>query len=184
MEKKVVRAVRLEQLGGPEVLQFVDVELGQPGPGEVLVRHHAVGLNYIDVYGRIGLYALNLPSGLGLEAAGVVEATGPGVSHVAVGDRVAYAGGPVGAYAEARIMPAKPLVKLPDSISFETGAAMMLKGMTVQYLLRRTFPVQAGQTILFHAAAGGVGLIAMQWARKLGVTVIGTVGSDEKAELA
>ena len=184
MEKKVVRAVRLEQLGGPEVLQFVDVELGQPGPGEVLVRHHAVGLNYIDVYGRIGLYALNLPSGLGLEAAGVVEAIGPGVNHVAVGDRVAYAGGPVGAYAEARIMPAKPLVKLPDSISFETGAAMMLKGMTVQYLLRRTFPVQAGQTILFHAAAGGVGLIAMQWARKLGVTVIGTVGSDEKAELA
>ena len=180
----MVQAVRLAALGGPEVLQLSDVQLGEPGAGEVRVRHHAVGLNYIDVYGRTGLYALNLPSGLGLEAAGIVEAVGDGVTHVAVGDRVAYAGGPVGAYAQARIMPAKPLVKLPDSISFETGAAMMLKGMTEQYLFRRTASLQAGQTILFHAAAGGVGLIAMQWARKLGVTVIGTVGSDEKAELA
>jgi NADPH2:quinone reductase len=180
----MVRAVRLDRIGGPEVMQMVDVELGDPGPGEVRVQHHAIGLNYIDIYGRTGLYPMTPPSGLGLEAAGVVEAIGPGVLHVAVGDRVAYAGGPLGAYSDARIMPAKPLVKLPDNIAFETAASMMLKGMTVQYLLRRTFPVQAGQTILFHAAAGGVGLIAMQWARKLGVTIIGTVGSDEKAELA
>lgn len=178
------KAIRIHETGGPEVLKLVDVEVGDPGPGQARVRQHAVGLNYIDVYFRTGLYPQPLPAGIGMEGAGVVEAVGEGVTHVAPGDRVAYAGQPTGAYAEVRVMPAAPLVKLPDGIDFDTGAAMMLKGMTVQYLLRRTFTVQPGMTILFHAAAGGVGLIAMQWAKQLGATVIGTVGSDEKAELA
>lgn len=180
----LVKAIRFDTTGGPEVLQYQDVEVAPPGPGQALVRHHAIGLNFIDTYFRSGLYAQPLPGGLGTEAAGVVEAVGEGVTHVAPGDRVAYAGGPNGAYSQARTMPANVLVKLPDSIDFETAAAMMLQGLTVQYLLHRTYPVQAGQTILFHAAAGGVGLIACQWARALGVKLIGTVGSDEKGQLA
>ena len=180
----MVKAIRINSVGGPEVMEYVDVELGNPGPGEALVRQHACGLNYIDVYFRTGAYPQPLPSGLGMEGAGVVEAVGDGVTHIKPGDRVAYAGRPTGAYAEARIMPAAILVKLPESISFETGAAMMLQGLTVQYLFRRTFPLRGGETILFHAAAGGVGLIACQWARAIGVTMIGTVGSDEKAALA
>ncbi len=178
------KAIRIEQAGGPEVMQWVDVDVGAPGPGEVRLRHVAVGVNYIDTYHRGGLYPLPLPTGLGTEAAGIVEAVGDGVTHVKAGDRVAYAGGPLGAYAEVRIMPAALLLRLPERIDFVTAAAMMLKGLTTQYLLRQTYPVQAGETILLHAAAGGVGLIASQWARALGATVIGTVGSDEKAELA
>ena len=180
----MTKAIRIHQTGGPEVMKWEEVALGDPGPTEARVRHHAVGLNYIDVYFRTGLYPQPLPGGLGMEGSGVVEAVGAQVTEVAVGDRVAYAGPPTGAYAEARVMPAAKLLKLPDAISFEQGAAMMLQGMTAQYLLKRTFPVQAGQTILWHAAAGGVGLIACQWAKALGVTVIGTVGSDEKAKLA
>lgn len=178
------KAIRIQQAGGPEVMQYVDVEVGPPGPGEAQVRHHAIGLNYIDVYFRTGLYPQPLPGGIGLEGAGVVTAVGEGVTHVKPGDRVAYSDRPPGSYAELRNMPAKPLVRLPRGIDFETAAAMMLKGMTVQYLFRRTYKLQKGQTILFHAAAGGVGLIAMQWAKALGVTVIGTVGSEEKAALA
>jgi len=178
------KAIRIEQTGGPEVMKFVDVEVGAPGPGEVQVRHKAIGLNFIDIYFRSGLYPSPLPAGLGTEGAGDVVAVGQGVAGLKVGDRVAYAGGPAGAYSELRNMPAAVLVKLPKSISYETGAAMMLKGMTVQYLFRRTYKLQKGQTILFHAAAGGVGLIAMQWAKALGVTVIGTVGSEDKAKLA
>ncbi len=180
----MVKAIRIEQPGGPEVMKFVDVEVGAPGPGQVQVRHHAIGLNYIDVYFRTGLYPQPLPSGIGLEGAGEVTAVGQGVTGLKVGDRVAYAGPPPGSYSQVRNMPAHPLIKLPKSISYETGAAMMLKGMTVQYLFRRTYKLQKGQTILFHAAAGGVGLIAMQWAKALGVTVIGTAGSEEKAALA
>jgi NADPH2:quinone reductase len=178
------KAIRFEKNGGPEVLQHVDVEVGAPGPGQAQVRHHAIGLNFIDCYVRSGLYPSPLPSALGTEGAGEVLAIGEGVTEVKVGDRVAYAGGPQGSYSEVRNMPASRLVKLPSKISYETGAAMMLKGMTVAYLLRRTYKVQKGQTILFHAAAGGVGLIAMQWAKALGATVIGTVGSKEKGELA
>lgn len=178
------KAIRIKTTGGPEVMEYVDVDVPAPGPGEALIRQAACGLNFIDVYFRTGLYAQTLPAGLGMEGAGVVEAVGTGVSHVKPGDRVAYAGRPPGAYAEARVLPADILVKLPASIDFETAAAMMLQGLTVQYLLRRTFRLQGGETILFHAAAGGVGLIACQWARALGVTMIGTVGSDEKAELA
>ncbi|MBK4738573.1 quinone oxidoreductase family protein [Noviherbaspirillum pedocola] len=178
------KAIRISRTGGPEVLEYVDVEVGEPGPGQARVKQHACGINYIDVYFRTGLYPQQLPAGIGMEGAGVVEAVGEGVTHVKPGDRVAYAGHPPGAYAESRVMPAAPLVKLPDDIDFETGAAMMLQGMTVQYLLRRTHEVKAGDTILFHAAAGGVGLIACQWARALGVNLIGTVGSDDKAELA
>jgi len=179
------KAIRVHATGGPEVLRWEEVEVGAPGEGEALVRHAAVGLNYIDVYFRTGLYpAPGLPFTPGMEGAGTVEAVGPGVSEVAPGDRVAYAAAPVGAYAEVRLMPARKLVRLPDSIDFEQGAAMMLQGMTVEYLLRRTYPLRGGETILFHAAAGGVGLIACQWASHLGATVIGTVGSDEKAELA
>lgn len=178
------KAIRIFKTGGPEVMEYVDVEVGEPGAGEARVRQHACGLNYIDVYFRTGLYPQPLPAGLGMEGAGVVEAVGGGVTHVKPGDRVAYAGRPPGAYAEARVMPAAVLVKLPDSIDFETGAAMMLQGLTVQYLFRRTFPLKGGETVLFHAAAGGVGLIACQWARALGVTLIGTVGSDAKGELA
>jgi NADPH2:quinone reductase len=180
----MAKAIRMVETGGPDVMQYVDVEVGRPGPGEALVRQMACGLNYIDVYFRNGTYEQPLPAGLGMEGAGVVEAVGDGVSHIHVGDRVAYAGRPSGAYAEQRVMPAAILVKLPQSIDFETAAAMMLQGMTVQYLFRRTFRLQGGETILFHAAAGGIGLIACQWARALGVTMIGTVGSDEKAELA
>ena len=178
------KVIQLDSAGGPEVMVLQDVQVGDPASGEVRLRQHAIGLNYIDVYHRNGSYPVPYPSGLGLEGAGVVEAVGNGVTHLRVGDRVAYAGQPLGAYAQVRVMPAKPLVKLPDAISFDTGAAMMLQGMTVQYLLRRTFSVKPGQTILFHAAAGGVGLIAMQWAKALGATVIGTVGTDEKAALA
>jgi NADPH2:quinone reductase len=178
------KAIRFSQNGGPEVLQYVDVEVGAPGPGEAQVRHHAVGLNFIDCYVRSGLYPTPLPSGLGTEGAGEVVAVGAGVTVVKPGDRVAYAGGPQGAYSQVRNMPAGRLVTLPATIDFEVGAAMMLKGMTVQYLFHRTYALQKGQTILFHAAAGGVGLIAMQWAKALGVTVIGTAGSKEKAALA
>lgn len=180
----MTKAIRIEKTGGPEVMQYVDVDVGEPGPGEARVRHEAVGLNYIDVYFRTGLYPQPLPAGLGMEGAGVVEAVGEGVTHLKPGDRVAYAGRPPGAYAQARVMPAALLVKLPESITFEQGAAMMLQGMTAQYLLRRTYPVKSGDTILIHAAAGGVGLIVCQWAKALGATVIGTVGSDAKAELA
>jgi NADPH2:quinone reductase len=180
----MTKAIRIFKTGGPDVMEYVDVEVGEPGPGEARVRHHACGLNYIDVYFRTGLYPQPLPAGLGMEGAGVVEAVGEGVTHVKPGDRVAYASRPPGAYAEARVMPAAALVKLPDNIDFETGAAMMLQGLTVQYLFRRTFPLTGGETVLFHAAAGGVGLIACQWARALGVTLIGTVGSDAKGELA
>ncbi len=178
------KAIRIQQTGGPEVMQYVDVDVGPPGPGEAQVRHEAIGLNYIDVYFRTGLYPLPLPAGIGLEGAGVVTAVGEGVGHVRPGDRVAYSGVPPGSYSELRNMPAQLLVKLPRGIGFETAAGMMLKGLTVQYLFRRTCRLQKGQTILFHAAAGGVGLIAMQWAKALGVTVIGTVGSEEKAALA
>ncbi|HMM50373.1 MAG TPA: quinone oxidoreductase [Burkholderiaceae bacterium] len=178
------KAIRIHRTGGPEVMQYVEVEVGAPGPGEAQVRHHAIGLNFIDVYFRTGLYPQPLPGGIGLEGAGVVTATGQGVTHVRPGDRVAYSDLPPGSYAELRNLPARSLVRLPRSIDFETAAAMMLKGMTVQYLFRRTYRLRKGQTILFHAAAGGVGLIAMQWARALGVTVIGTVGSEEKAALA
>lgn len=177
-------AFQLAATGGPEVLEFKEVTLGKPGPGEALVRHHAVGLNYIDTYQRSGLYPMQLPCGLGLEAAGVVEAVGEGVTHVKAGDRVSYGTGPLGAYSEARIMPAAVLLKLPEAIPFNTGAAMMLKGMTVEYLLHRTFEVKPGMTVLFQAAAGGVGLIAGQWLKDLGVTAIGTAGGPEKCALA
>ncbi|MES2025883.1 MAG: quinone oxidoreductase [Pseudomonadota bacterium] len=180
----MTKAIKIFKTGGPEVMEYVDVDVAAPGPGEALIRQHACGLNYIDVYFRMGSYPQPLPAGLGMEGAGVVEAVGAGVTHVKPGDRVAYAGRPPGAYADARVLPADILVKLPEAISFETAAAMMLQGLTVQYLFRRTFRLQGGETILFHAAAGGVGLIACQWARALGVTMIGTVGSDEKAELA
>jgi NADPH2:quinone reductase len=178
------KAIRIYEQGGPEVMKWEEVQVGDPGPGEARVRHKAVGLNFLDVYQRSGVYKIPLPSGMGNEGAGVVEAAGPGVTHVKPGDRVAYTGGPVGAYAEVRNLPAERLVALPEGLSFETGAAMMLKGCTAEYLLRRTYKVQAGETILWHAAAGGVGLIACQWAKALGATVIGTVGSDEKAALA
>ncbi|HEX5674369.1 MAG TPA: quinone oxidoreductase [Azonexus sp.] len=177
-------AIRIHQTGGPEVLSWEEVDVPAPAAGEGTVRHHAVGLNFIDVYHRTGLYPLPLPAGIGLEGAGVVEAVGAGVTEVKVGDRVAYAGGPVGAYAEVRNIPAHRLLKLPDAIAFDTAAAMMLQGLTAAYLLRRTYRVQPGDAVLIHAAAGGVGLIACQWAKALGATVIGTVGSPAKAELA
>jgi NADPH2:quinone reductase len=180
----MTKAIRFSRTGGPEVLEFVDVEVGEPGPGEARVRHEAIGVNFIDVYFRTGLYPMPLPSGLGQEGAGVVEAVGEGVTHVKAGDRVVYAGRPNGAYSQVRTMPADILVRLPDDIPFDTAAAMMLQGLTVQYLFRQTYKLKAGETILFHAAAGGVGLIACQWARALGVNLIGTVGSKEKAELA
>lgn len=180
----MVTRIQISEVGGPEVMTSVDVDVAPPGPGEALIRHTAIGLNYIDTYHRTGLYPVELPSGLGIEAAGVVEAVGPGVTGVSPGDRVAYAGGPVGAYAQARVMPAAPLVPLPDGISDSQAAAMMIKGLTAQYLLRQTFVVKAGDIVLVHAAAGGVGLLLCQWAAHLGATVIGTVGSDEKAELA
>jgi NADPH2:quinone reductase len=180
----MTKAIRVNRTGGPEVMEYVDVEVGAPGPGQARVRHEAIGVNFIDVYFRSGLYPQPLPGGLGMEGAGVVEAIGEGVTEVAVGDRVAYAGRPPGAYAQERNMPADVLVRLPESIDFETGAAMMLQGLTVQYLFNRTVKLKAGDTVLFHAAAGGVGLIAAQWARAIGVNMIGTVGSEEKAALA
>ncbi|MET0481286.1 MAG: quinone oxidoreductase [Aestuariivirgaceae bacterium] len=179
-----VKAIRFSQTGGPEVLHLEDVDLPPPGKGEVTVRHRAIGLNYIDTYHRSGLYPVPLPSGIGLEASGTVEAVGDGVTGFKPGDRVAYGSGAVGAYSQMRNYPANRLVKIPDSIGDEAAAAMMLKGMTARYLLRATYKVQPGDTILFHAAAGGVGLIAVQWAKALGATVIGTAGSPEKAALA
>jgi NADPH:quinone reductase len=177
-------AIRFHQTGGPEVLVWEGVELGKPGPGEARIRHTAVGLNFVDIYVRSGLYPTQLPSGLGSEAAGVVLELGPGVTDLKPGDRVAYGSSPLGAYAEERLIPADRLIKLPDGIDDKTAAAMMLKGLTVQYLIRQTHRVKSGETILLHAAAGGVGLILGQWAKHLGATVIGTVGSDEKAKLA
>jgi NADPH:quinone reductase len=177
-------AIRFHKTGGPEVLQWEDVAIGEPGPNEARIANKAIGLNYIDTYHRSGLYPMPMPSGLGLEAAGVVEAVGPGVTELKAGDRVAYCNGPIGAYSEKKMHPVERLVKIPDGISFEQAACMMLQGLTVQYLFRRTYPLQAGETILFHAAAGGVGLIACQWAKALGVHMIGTVSSDEKAKLA
>jgi len=178
------RAIRIHKNGGPEVLEWEDVTVGEPGPGEARIMHKACGVNMLDVYQRTGLYKIPLPSGAGTEGAGVVDAVGQGVIHIKPGDRVAYAGGPLGSYSEMRIMPADRLCVLPPALSFEQGAAMMLKGLTVQYLLRRTYKVQPGDTVLFHAAAGGVGLIACQWLKALGATVIGTAGSDEKCALA
>jgi len=180
----MTRAIRIHEHGGPEVMRLEDVDVGEPGPGEARVRHAAVGLNFIDTYHRTGLYPVSLPSGLGMEAAGVIEAVGEGVTELSPGQRVAYAAGPPGAYAEARVVAADRLVPLPDAVDDETAAAAMLKGMTVEYLIRRTHRVSAGETVLLHAAAGGVGLVACQWLKHLGATVIGTVGSDEKAELA
>lgn len=181
------RAIRIEHTGGPELLELVNVTVGDPGPGEIRIRHHAIGLNFIDVYQRSGLYALPLPLQLGMEAAGVVEAVGEGVTHLQVGDRAAYASQPPGSYCDLRVMPAKCVCKLPEAISYETGAAMMLKGLTAQYLLKRTQPqggLQPGDFVLFHAAAGGVGLIACQWAKAMGLQLIGTAGSDAKCALA
>ncbi|HEY7979812.1 MAG TPA: quinone oxidoreductase [Rhizomicrobium sp.] len=178
-----MKAIRIHQTGGPDVLRYEDVELPPPAAGQVRVRHTAIGVNFIDTYHRSGLYNLPLPTGLGSEAAGVVEELGDGVATLKKGDRVAYAGA-IGAYAEANNVPADKLVKLPAGVSDEVAAAALLKGMTVQYLLTRTYPVNPGETILFHAAAGGVGLIAGQWAKYLGATVIGTVGSDDKVQLA
>ena len=180
----MAHAIRIHSTGGPEVLSWEEIEIPRPGPDEALVRHTAIGLNFIDTYHRTGLYPLELPATPGLEAAGTVVEVGDGVTEVVPGDRVVYAGGPPGAYAELRVLPAKKLVVLPDGIDDRTAAASMLKGMTAEYLLRRTYPVRAGETVLIHAAAGGVGLIACQWASRLGATVIGTVGSDAKAELA
>ena len=179
-----MKAIRFSTTGGPEVLDYVDVDLPPPGQGQARVRHTVVGVNFIDTYHRCGLYPVPLPSGLGLEAAGVVDALGENVFGLKVGDRVGYGTGPIGAYAEANNVPADRVVKLPAGVSDEVAAAAMLKGMTAEYLLRRTFPVQRGQTIVFHSAAGGVGLIGCQWAKYLGATVIGTVGSDDKVELA
>jgi NADPH:quinone reductase len=177
-------AIRFYETGGPEVLRWETIDLAPPAAGEARVRHHAVGLNFLDTYHRSGLYPVTLPSGIGMEGAGVVEEVGLGVTEVSPGDRVAYAGGPLGAYAEGRNIPADRLVRLPEAISLEQGAAMMLQGLTAQYLLRRTYRVQPGDTILIHAAAGGVGLIVCQWAKALGAMVIGTVGSEAKAALA
>lgn len=180
----MTKAIRFHKTGGPDALQLDDIEVGAPGEGQAKIRHTAIGLNFIDTYHRSGLYPLPLPSGLGLEGAGVVEAVGKGVTQVKAGDRVAYAGGPPGAYSEVRLIPAEKLVKVPKGISDQQAAAMMLKGLTVQYLIRRVYRVQKGETVLFHAAAGGVGLIACQWLKALGATVIGTVGSDAKANVA
>ncbi len=180
----MTRAIRFEKTGGPEVMQLVDVAVPKPAAGEVRVRQTAIGLNYIDTYHRSGLYAVPMPSGIGLEAAGVVEELGQGVTSLKVGDRIAYGNGPIGAYAQERNIAANKVAKIPASISDETAAAMMLKGMTVRYLVRATYKLQAGETILLHAAAGGIGLILSQWARAIGATVIGTVGSDAKKETA
>ncbi len=181
------KAIRIHEHGGPEVMKRVEIEVGDPGPGEIRIRHRAAGLNFIDVYQRSGLYPQPLPLTLGMEGAGIVEAVGEGVHHLAPGDRAAYASGPPGSYSEVRVMPARCVVRLPEAIGFETGAAMMLKGLTAQYLLRRVKPVQglqAGDHVLFHAGAGGVGLIACQWARALGLQLIATAGGPAKCELA
>jgi len=180
----MAQAIRFAKTGGPEVLEWQQVEVGKPGQGQVRIRHTAVGLNYIDTYQRSGLYPMPMPSGLGSEAAGVIEEVGPGVTDLKPGQRVAYAGGPLGAYSEERVMPADRLVPVPDGITDQQAAAMMLKGMTAWYLVRRTHVVKSGETILIHAAAGGVGLIVCQWAKHLGATVIGTVGDEQKAALA
>lgn len=180
----MVKIVEAAAPGGPEVMRLVDRPVGEPGPGEIRIAHRAIGLNYIDIYHRNGSYPLPTPFTPGMEAAGVVEAVGEGVTHLAVGDRAAYASAPPGAYAQARVMPAAQICKLPDVLSFEQGAGMMLQGLTVQYLFRQACHLQPGDTVLFHAAAGGVGLIACQWARAMGVTLIGTAGSDEKCQLA
>jgi NADPH2:quinone reductase len=177
-------AIRVHTPGGPDVMQWEEVAVGDPGPGEARVRHAAVGVNFLDTYHRSGLYKIPMPSGIGSEAAGTVEAVGSGVDWVKPGDRVAYCGGPLGSYCEVRVLPADRLVKVPDDVAERVAATLMLKGLTVQYLFRQTYKLNAGDTILFHAAAGGVGLIACQWARALGVTMIGTVGSDDKAALA
>ncbi len=187
MTQTLSPAIQIQQFGGPEVMQLVELPVGDPGPGEIRIRHHAVGLNFIDVYQRTGLYPNALPLALGMEGAGEIEAVGEGVLHLQVGDRAAYASNPPGSYCQLRVMSAKCVCKLPDAISFETGAAMMLKGLTAQYLLKKTLPVeglQAGDFVLWHAAAGGVGLIACQWARALGLQLIATAGSDAKCQLA
>src|SRR5512139_1615849 len=187
MAQTLSKTVQIEQFGGPEMLRLVERPVGDPGPGEIRMRHHACGLNFIDVYHRTGLYPNPLPLSLGMEGAGVVEAVGEGVTHLSPGDRAAYAAMPPGAYSECRVMPAKNVVRLPDDIAFDTAAAMMLKGLTVQYLLKRTQPqggLQPGDHVVFHAAAGGVGLIACQWAKALGLRLIGTAGSDAKCQLA
>ena len=181
------QTIQIQQYGGPEAMKLVDLPVGEPGPGEIRIRHHAIGINFIDVYQRTGLYNNPLPLSLGMEGAGVVEAVGAGVTHLQVGDRAAYASNPPGSYSQARVMPAKCVVQLPDAIDFETGAAMMLKGLTAQYLLKRTLPqggLAKGDFVLFHAAAGGVGLIACQWAKALGLQLIATAGSDDKCRLA
>jgi NADPH:quinone reductase-like Zn-dependent oxidoreductase len=180
----VAKAIRFHETGGPDVLRLEEVEVGEPGVGEVRVRHEAVGLNFADTYFRTGLYPAPLPAGMGVEAAGVVEAVGDGVTHVAPGDRVSYTGSPLGAYSTERVMPADSLIPLPAAISCETAAGMTMRGLTAAYLMRRIAPLKAGDTILLHAAAGGVGLIVAQWAKLLGLTVIGTVSSEAKAELA
>ncbi|GLW27576.1 quinone oxidoreductase family protein [Actinoplanes regularis] len=180
----MAKAIRFYEPGAPEVMRWESVEVGEPGPGEVRVRHHAVGLNFADTYFRSGLYPAALPAGMGVEGAGIIEAVGPGVADFAAGDRVTYTGSPLGAYSTSRVMPAAPLIKLPDAISFETAAAMTMRGLTSAYLLRRIATLAPGDTVLLHAAAGGVGLIFTQWASLLGVNVIGTVSTDEKAEIA
>lgn len=180
----MTKAIRIHQFGGPEVMQWEDVEVGEPGAGQIRMRTTAAGLNFIDTYHRTGMYKIPLPSVIGREGAGVVEAIGPGVTEFQIGDRVAYASSPIGSYAEVRLMPAERLVKIPEGITDQQAASMMLKGMTAQYLVRRTFKVKAGDVILSHAAAGGVGQILGQWAKHLGATVIGTVGSEEKAVIA
>ncbi len=181
----MTKAIRFARTGGPEVLEFADIPQPEPGAGEIRVSNRAIGLNYIEIYFRTGVYPVpSLPSGLGTEGAGVVDAVGPGVTHFQVGDRVAYAQAPLGSYAEQHVLPAEKAIGIPDEVDFDTAAATMLKGLTVQYLLRQTYPVRAGETILFHAAAGGVGLIACQWAKALGVKLIGTVSTPEKAKQA
>ncbi len=181
---RIARTVVIRRQGGPEVIEWENRPLGEPGAGEVLIRHHAIGLNFLDAYQRSGVYSMPLPTSLGQEGAGVVEAVGEGVTHLRVGERAAYAGGPPGAYSEARVLPAGVVVRLPDTVTFDEAAAAMLKGLTVQYLFRRTVPLRPGDTILFHAAAGGVGLIACQWARSEGIRLIGTAGGARKCALA
>ena len=178
------KAIRFHATGGPEVLQLENVEVGDPGPGEVRVRHTYVAVNFIDVYIRTGFYPAPLPSGVGTDAVGVVEAIGPGVTEVKVGQRVGYLGGPLGAYSDVRVMPAAVLIPLPDEVTDRTASTLIMKGMTAQYLFRQVYPLKGGETILYHAAAGGVGLIACQWARAIGVTMIGTASTEAKAEIA
>lgn len=180
----MTKTIIIEEHGGPEAFKLVERDVGAPGPGEVRIQHKAIGLNFIDVYQRTGLYPMQLPHALGMEAAGVIEAVGEGVTHIKLGDRAAYAANPPGAYSEARVLPAAQVCPLPDGISFDQAAAMMLKGMTVEYLFNRTNPIETGDSVLFHAAAGGVGLIACQWARAEGITLIGTAGTDDKCALA